>query len=310
MLGSLHLPSSFPNADVQTFIGEIGNSDCAYVWQKPRGKTMAQIMLWGRGGSGGNGVVGANNTAAGGGGGGSASQTILMVPLWALPEQLFINLGTAAAFNVTITFSQIVNIGVAPAARDVLAWADSGRAGGNGSGAVGGTGGAAGGAAGSTQMPLGWPWRVSVLAGQAGVAGGTTGAGSSVGLPTTGLLVTSGNGGGGLPAAGAVGSNGGGLTGAVGAFPAHNGGAGAATATTPGGDGVSGYQPLTNVFFLYSGSGGGSTHGSATGAGLVGGNGGVGMPGCGGGGGGGALTGSTQGLGGRGGPAMCIITCW
>lgn len=58
------------------------------------------------------------------------------------------------------------------------------------------------------------------------------------------------------------------------------------------------------------GTGGGSTHGSATGAGLVGARGGAGGRGCGGGGGGGALTGSSQGMFGLGGPGQVIIVSW
>ena len=69
-------------------------------------------------------------------------------------------------------------------------------------------------------------------------------------------------------------------------------------------------KPILNLGYRYGGTGGASTHGTATGAGLVQSNGGVGAPGCGGGGQGSALTGSTAGIVGWGGLAYAILTCW
>jgi hypothetical protein len=128
-------------------------------------------------------------------------------------------------------------------------------------------------------------------------------------LPVTGAFVTGGTGGGGLPAAAATGTSGGNITGA-GAFPTVLGGVGNATATVPAPFGNPGFQPIQKLGYYYGGTGGASTHGTATGAGLVQSNGGDAAPGCGGGGMGGALTGSTVGRVGFGGAAYAIITCW
>jgi hypothetical protein len=112
-----------------------------------------------------------------------------------------------------------------------------------------------------------------------------------------------------LVAAATAGSNGGPLN-TAGVFPALNGGFGSGSATTPAASGASGFRPIANLMYFYGGTGGASTHGSATGGGLVQSNGGDGAYGCGGGGSGAALTGSTPGVVGKGGPAFCIITCW
>jgi hypothetical protein len=126
----------------------------------------------------------------------------------------------------------------------------------------------------------------------------------------TGLRITGGAGGGGLPAAAASGTGGGGVVGA-GSFPTLAGGQGSATATVPGGDGPSGLeQYVRGLLYSYGGCGGASSHGTATGAGLFGGKGGQGGFGSGGGGGGGCLTGGTAGTGGKGGDGLVIIISW
>lgn len=178
--------------------------------------------------------------------------------------------------------------------------------------AVGATAGVAGAAAANVtaaDMPFGWSLGSNVQAGQVGVAGGTTGAGGAVTIPSTGIMVTSGSGGAGVGVAGSTGSSGGGLTG-LGVFPVVNGGNSAGGQTFPPGRGQDGFQPFRNILMMYGGTGGGSTGGAATGAGLVQASGGNGMPGCGGGGSGGAFTGSAAGIPGLGGPGLCIITCW
>lgn len=307
MLDFSHIPSQYPNADVQVFVGTSSGSSQRIAWTKPRGKTMGHILLVGCGGNGGNGVVGANSLAGGGGGGGSGGQTSIRFPLWAIPDTLFISLVVGGAY-------QNSSISIAPDAtiitNNVLIQAGAGAAGGNGTTVpAGGSAGAAAGVQSGTFMPLGWQWIQQALAGQAGSAGGTTTSGSSVTLPTTGLLVTGGTSGAGLPAAAAQGNSGGNFNGG-GIFPSRTGGWFQAVATLPGIAGDSGQQPTPSVLLFYGGLGGGSSHGSATGAGLFGGNGGDGAPGCGGGGGGACLTGGVAGVGGKGGPAFCIITCW
>ena len=60
------------------------------VWNKPRGKSMAFIFCIAGGGAGMPGVVGAASTAGGGGGGGSSGQSTLIVPVFLLPDVLYV----------------------------------------------------------------------------------------------------------------------------------------------------------------------------------------------------------------------------
>ena len=313
MLDHFHIPTPNGAAEVFTFVGVAGNGgtqDGGFAWQKPRGKSMIDILLVGKGGNGGNGAVGANSTAAGGGGGASGVQVRVTMPLALLPDTLFISLAGIGTTNSGSTISiGPINRG-AIVANQTIAFASGGNNGGNASGATAGAAGTAPSSPTATSMSLGWAF-AQVLSGQAGIIGGVAVAGGALTLPTTGLLVTGGTGGGGLPAAAASGTAGGNFTVPSNSlFPAHAGGAAQATATNPGNPGSHGYRPIAGFLYGYGGAGGGSSHGSATGAGLFGGNGGDGAPGCGGGGGGGCLTGGTAGVGGLGGPAFCLITCW
>lgn len=305
MLDFSHIPTQYGAATVESFSANTSVAGAGWqTWQKPRGKTMAHILLVGAGGNGGNGAIGANSTAAGGGGASSGAQVSIMVPLWAIPDYLMLSLahgGTAAISYVSIAPNTVAN--------NALLIANGGANGGSASGATAGTAGGAATAPAASTMPLGWQWLDSALAGQAGIIGGVAVAGGNLTLPTTGLMVTGGTGGGGLPAAAASGTSGGNFT-VAGVFPAHAGGAAQATATNPANNGSHGYRPVAGSLYGYGGTGGGSTHGTATGGGLVASRGGNGAPGCGGGGGGGALTGSAAGGGGLGGPAFCIITTW
>jgi len=305
MLDLSHIPSQYPNADVQVFVGGGINAAQAVTWQKPRGKSMGHILIVGPGGNGGAGVIGANSLAGGGGGGGSGGQTSLRFPLHLIPDTLFLYLPQGGVFqNAQVSISDNLN------ASNIFAQAGAGAVGGNGTAVpAGGVGGSGGGAVGSTQLRLGWQFIQQAIGGQTGATGGTTGAGSSVALPTSGLLVTAGASGAGLVAAAVSGGNGGRLT-PAGVFGGTPGASGAGAATFIPESGAHGYQPIPNLLYYYGGSGGASTHGSATGAGLVQASGGDGAPGCGGGGSGAALTGSTPGVVGLGGPAFCIITCW
>lgn len=291
--------------DVQYFLAASTAAGVGWqTWRKPPGKTMLHILLFGPGGNGGNGAVGANSTAAGGGGGGSGSQTSLLIPLHMLPDVLYLSLpygGVAAPARIS-TYPEAV-------ANTTVALANQGGAGGNAAGATAGAAGAAGAVATLATMPLGGAGISQLLAGQAGIIGGTTVAGAALTLPVTGLYVTGGTGGGGLPAAAATGTNGGSFT-VAGYHPSNTGGAGPAVATTPAGDGSYGLSWRQGLRYMYGGTGGSSTHGTATGAGLVAGRGGDGGFGCGGGGGGGGLTGSTQGLGGRGGDSFAVLVAW
>ena len=312
MLDFSHLPNA-TNADIQVFTSTNNGlaTDDVRTWIKPRGKSMLNILMIGRGGAGGTGVVGANSTAAGGGGGGSGAMIMLTMPMWAVPNILYFGFGNFSAGNSWVAISPGINQSTAPAANCMVVQVGGGGAGGNASGATAGTAGTAGTTPTAALMPLGWAWADAAIGGQAGIAGGTTGAGAALTLPVTGLIVTGGTGGAGLGTAGVAGTAGGAFTVPTSlSFPAQPGGAGGSAATTPPGKGSVGYKALSETNYFYGGTGGGSTHGTATGAGLVQAAGGDGAIGCGGGGMGGALTGSTAAVASKGGPGLLIFTAW
>lgn len=304
------LPTS-PLVDIQIFNGNSVTTTGPWaVWRKPQGRAMCSILAIGGGGAGGTGAIGANSAAGGGGGGGGGAQTYSIIPLAALPELLYIAAGRAVPSGsgndsyVSIQPNATVN--------HLISRATAGTGAGNASGGTGGSAGLAGSANTASQMPLGWIYAVLTIQGQDGNSGGNAAAGLGISLPTTGSRTTGGTGGGGLPAAAATGTNGGAFTvpSAPSAFPPHASGVGSATATAPADSGSNGYQVSPAGLYFYGGTGGASTHGSATGSGLQQSSGGDGGIGCGGGGGGGALTGSAAGVAGKGGPGLVIITCW
>jgi hypothetical protein len=303
---------SFPRnrlCDIQTFAANSPNSGSDFhIWRKRPGVTMLHIICIGGGAGGGNGAVGANSTAAGGGGGGSAVSMSGTIAAHAVPDELFVSVGFGGLTNTGGVPSRVA---VYPdtSASTCIALANGGGAGGNASGVTPGTAGSAATATTQANVILDFITLVAANA-QAGVAGTAASVGTSVTMPNTGLVCMGGCGGGGLPAAATPGSNGGTYTG-TGSYSAPPRGLGGTGATVPGGGGSNGYAVWPGVFLFFGGTGGGSSHGSASGAGLVGGAGGAGVgPGCGGGGGGGALTGSVQGVGGRGGDGIVIITAW
>lgn len=308
MLDFSHIPKD--RMDIQVFTGTCTTTAEHWVtWTKPRGKSMCSILLVGKGGNGGSGSIGA--TAAGGGGGSSGTQVSLTMPLYVLPDTLYL-----ALIGQTATASLISYISTQPStvANNVVA---IGRGGANGGNASAGTAGTAGGAPTIpqvTEMAFAWQFINLALAGQAGAAGGGNAApGGNVTLPTTGLIVTGGAGGGGSDfGAATAGFAGGSLTvpAQPSAYLAHPGGIGGSSASTPPTRGNAGYQPIKGLLMFYGGTGGGSPYNLATGAALIQTNGGNGANGCGGGGSSAALTGSTPGVAGLGGSAFAIITCW
>lgn len=316
MSDARHIPVDTGNADVQMFVGTEQAVDIfSQVWRKPRGKSMVNIILVGAGGNGGTGVIGANSTAAGGAGGQSGATTIITIPLFMLPDILYLSLAGVKPTSTT-NFASKISFSANAIVADVLVFANGGLHGGNAAGGTGGTVGTAAAGASASNMSLGWLFtgRSSVatvaLGSQVGTAGGAAVTAANLVVSSVGAFVTGGAGGGGLPAAAAAGTNGGNIFNGGGIFPLTSQGFGSATATVPADWGKAGFQPVQKALFYYGGTGGASTHGTATGAGLVQSNGGDGAPGCGGGGQGGALTGSTAGAVGKGGPAFAIFTCW
>lgn len=262
---------------------------------------MVAMLCISAGGNGGGGAVGAVSTAGGGGGGASGKIAFVCVPINRLPETLFVDV-SASPFIV-------IGPGALVQGNGVL-YASGGAAGANGGAGTGGAGAPSVSVPLISDQPLAGMGVFNFIVNQAGIIGGAAIAGANLTLPTTGIIVTGGTGGGGLGATAVVGKDGGSFT-VSGAFPPHSGGLGGSAATTPGGHGSNGFDNvIAGLRYSYGGTGGGSSHGSATGAGLFGGNGGAGGIGCGGGGGGGCLTGGVAGVGGRGGPGQIVIIAW
>jgi len=294
-----------------------------HTWRKPKNFSFCSILCIGPGGCGGSGTVAAAGAAGGGGGGASGSQTLVVIPFDFLPDTLYLdvplgqNIAPVALFNATRVsvhqdYSASLATGVAGyGPRNVLCFADYGRNGSNATAGTGGSGGTAGAAAIGADMRMGWSFLRSSIAGQAGTAGGNAVAGTALTLPVTGLRVTGGTGGGGLPAS-ASSVAGGAFTvpAAPSVFPPHTGGAASTGATVPPGVGSNGCLIRNAGMYWYGGTGGASTWGTASGAGLVQGVGGIGGIGCGGGGSGGALTASTAAPKSFGGSGCVIITVW
>ena len=312
MLDFGHIPTDTGATDVQFFIGTAQAVGTDWqTWIKPRGKTMIDIYLAGKGGNGGTGVIGA--AGGGGGGGGSGAQTRLTMPLALIPDVLFLNLiGQGSATGVASVISVVPPIsGTTIVAQNTLAIAGGGGAGGNAATTTGGTAGSAGAAGNAATMLLGFGWGSSIV-GSLGTVGGsglTTGTvGLPLTLPVTGLLLTGGTGGGACPTTVGAGTAGGLMTG-LGFVPTIAGGVGG-TGTTPPTHGNGGYQPMNKLGYRLGGTGGGASGSNSSGAGLFPGSGAGGALGCGGGGSGGGFTGSTPGVVGLGGASFCIITCW
>jgi hypothetical protein len=312
MSKGLFLPND--NISVDFYQGSSFTARNYAVWHKPRGKSMLQITAIGAGGNGSLGAVGANSAAAGGGGGGSGGQSILTIPLAFLPDVLYIYAGQGGSGLTTVVSIAPGTPAVAPSANYTLLTASFGGTPSNASGATPGAAGTAGAIATIAGCPLAGRGNFLFLAGQAGIIGGVAVAGANLTLPVTGLCVTGGTGGGGLPAAAASGTNGGTITGVAQTgtpdqLISVTGGAGSATATSPANPGRPGYVFGKGLMFI-GGSGSASTHGTATGAGLAQGRGGDGALGCGGGGTGGGLTGSAVAAVGKGGDGAVWMVTW
>jgi hypothetical protein len=284
-------------------------------WLKPKTASFVQFfMLSGGGGGGGAAAIESGN---GGGGGGSSAQSSFIFPAWAIPDVLYILVGTGGRGGnvspiVVASAGTDSYVSVAPSTtvNYILC-----RTIGGGAGSSGGTGGGGGGAttiANSPLAALGFPaWGHAAtnitLSGQSGSTSPAEGAGNGPTLITTGLRVTGGSGGGGNPRNGEVGFNGGNIsTPAGGVYPTQSGGLAGAGTNDNGGNGSNGFQAIPKLLQFYGGTGGASSGRSGTAT--TGGNGGAGSFGCGGGGGGGGFV--TGGSGGDGGPGIVIATWW
>ena len=303
-----------PNADIQVFYGDTQNTLTQWqTWRKPRGAKFIYLLGVGGGGSGGTGLN-TGTTSGGGAGGGSGSQSIVMIPSLMVPDVLYIQAGVGGVAPTTSATAgnpgQPTYVCIEPdttlTANMTLLYA----LGSNGTqtpptAAAGGLPSTASSAATLTNMPLAGRGFTSLIAGQAGNSGGTnTTIGNSITVPTTGLIVTGGAGGGGCNAG--TGFNGGAISSVTGAlgqdfYPSVAGGAAAIT-STPGGNGSN--FIVKNSLMYYGGTGGG---GATTTAGGTAGIGGDGAPGCGGGGGGGSNSTNPIVGAGNGGPGFVYI---
>lgn len=291
--------------DVQTFTvpSTVTNTQW-HMWTKPRGKAMMSILCIGGGGGGGGGFSAAAAAArGGGGGGGSSAVTRVDLPLWAVPDNLYVQVGAggqgvgSGGGTAGSGILSYVAIGPNTTASNVIAVSGAAGAvgGGTGTGAAVGAAGTAGTIGVIGAMPLsGWGIMLAI-AGQLGTAGGAVAGavGTAIAIPVTGVCTMGGTGGAGTTAADFAG----GLITAITSSYISEMRPQNATAGSVGG----GNTQLWKPFWSYSGMGGGSSNAG------VGGAGGAGAIGSGGGGGGGGTTG---GRGGNGGNGIVVITCW
>lgn len=312
MLDYQHLPQ-VPGRNVQLFTlaSTVTNVQWS-TWTKPRGLSMAYMLLIGGGGGGGKGLAGVAGTARGGGGGGGGSaMTKIIMPLEFLPDRLFVQVGAGgvgASDPATNSGPGILSyICIAPESGVTNTIGQSGGAGATGGANGTGVGNAAGGTAGSiavlSNMSRIGMGQHAIIAGQDGSTGGTpTTAGTAIALPVTGLLCMGGTGGGGTT----VTTNfaGGAITAISNSYLSQF--APAAAPAGPGGHGSGGPQ-LWKPFFSFGGMGGSSSDSV-----IPSGDGGNGSYGSGGGGGGGGIgnAAAQNSPGGFGGNGIIIISCW
>ena len=324
MLDFFHTTNSINNNyDVQTFAGLADTTLSNWqMWRKPRGAKMIYILAVGGGASGGCGVN-TGTTSGAGAGGGSGGQSSLLIPAMLIPDTLYIQIGqggkagtptsgglcvaglpTYIAYEADTTQESYFTLLLANYAPVSVTSATT---------TTGGTAGPAASAASINNMDAARGGIYTLIVGQAGVAGGASGTATANNtIPTTGIIVSGGNGGGSANTGGTSYPGGYSNTSAVplgSEFIPQNtvlatmaGIAG--VTTTPAGNGNSGFI-CPHYIMNFGGFGGGGDSGIA---GSGAGGGGTGAPGCGGGGAGGStLTNSTLGIPGNGGDGFVII---
>ena len=317
MLDFAHLVPGV-SVDQQLFVGSDNNSNLTewQTWRKPRGKNWLTIMAVGGGASGGCGIN-TTTTSGGGAGGGGGGYTHVTIPMFLVPDVLYIQCGKGGAGANTSGYvpaagsNTVVSVEPNNALNGSLNFAFCNGAPAGGSAATRGVGGVAGSAAAAataSQMVLGVRSEpFMILPGVVGTAGGanTPTDGVSVILPTTGNICCGGTGAGGTSAAGGSVSP---ATAAIGSDYLFSLVGGTATSTsTPAGSGQNGFM-ARNYFMSYPGSGGGGSSKTVGGNPGAGGNGGLGS-------GGGGAGGSTSTIAillnsGDGGHGFVLMTCF
>ncbi len=298
-------------ADISVFTNATvtATSAIGVPWVRPRGVSMAFVLCVGGGAGGGGGFTGlAANDKGGGGGGASSSTNCALVPLFLLPETLYVYVGAGGAggaSGVAGLIGQNSTVSTSPI-NPTLEWVVTSRSrsstkepnGGQPGTAV--AAGSAGSASGQASPPMGFCLASQFSNGSAGSAGGAAlggaGAAQTISISNSSAEVC----GGGAGGAGTTGtSTAGGSYTAIAASLISE--ARAAAPAVGSFNGSGGFQ-MANLFYNFGGCGG-----SAPGATGLGGNGGNGVNGSGGGGGG---AGSTAGRGGDGGNGFVVIICW
>ena len=316
MLDLSHFPKP-QNGYIDYFPGYAGaNVDSWQVWNKPRGINFIRIICIGGGGGGRSGWCANSATRSGGGGGGSGAISHAMIPAIILPDRLYVSAGNGGVGGPASFTNGSANIGsnggssivsIAPSSAAIYCICIGRNAQGAGNGtSTSGPAGPGGGATSVTSNHMAGQANLTSVAGQSG-ASGTTGAGSSLNYPTTGVLLSGGGAGGGGQS-----QDGGGInapTSQTSVYSVIDSLAGGSGASSPVGRGNPGRENSTLLAFS-GGSGGASAAAIVATAGDPGGAGGNGAIGCGGGGGGAGPTTSGSGRGGDGGPGLVIISCW
>ena len=280
----------------------------AISWIKPYGKTMLDITLISGGHGGGGGFSGASTTQRGGGGGGGSSNIVkVQIPLFMLPDELYITVGIggaggAAGANGTQGKPSYVTLSASVSnnqnnciASPLSAGAYGGSQGFAGTGTGGGAAGNGAIVASASDSSLSNRGVWNALAGQSGVAGGAGGGVTQQTFPATGIVVMGGCAGAGTAAS--TSEAGGGITAISNVYISENRPLPLAAGSVSGSGGYS----LFNGMFSYPGLGGSSSNAG------IGGDGGDGGFGSGGGGGGGGTTG---GKGGNGGSGLVTMIAW
>jgi hypothetical protein len=295
MIDLSHVPE-IPGLSV--FLPQGTSTDSWQIWNKPRGFVMVSIYAIGPGGGGASGATGAN--FGGGGGGGSGAVSRLTIPIFMLPDSLYIQVspGGSGGAPVSNTTGNAGNVTYAPTAT-VVSMAPSttaqylyleANAGSGGAYTAGGAGGTI-----ASARPFALLGSFLSIAGNAGATAPTNSAsGNGITQSTSSQIY------GGASGAGGAGSSGGSISGLAGTPFVISSGA----------------RPLNNGFSwatifplkIYGGCGGGAS--AVTGVNGIGGGAGSAWGAGGGGGGGSLVAANSSGRGGDGGPGVVIIQCW
>jgi hypothetical protein len=296
--------NNLPSTDNNVSIFYAAGSTNWQTWVKPKGCKFVYMFVLGGGGGGGGGLSGTNVARTGGGGGGSSGINKGMFMASALPDTLYINVGTGGAGGVPNGNGSVGSfsyVSVLPNTTTMNVVLVSNSTSVPAAGNSNGVGGSTGGVVVLTVQLLNYAGVTLFTAGQNGASGGvnTGGNGTAISINNS---VSGGAGGGGSSSTNTNGTGGNITMGGVAGIWTNLAG-GAAGGTNNGAHGFSALAPNKNIInrngFLFTGGAGGGANGLG-----VGGNGGNGAFGCGGGGGGAGITG---GSGGRGGDGLVII---